>query len=127
MLVGSRTVVIFWREESKIAIVRVVFPISPTIRIHCPLSLDRFRETYKLPDGSGASAASLISGIAIVADIDFALRGFRTKRSKREALFLGRDAAPNARAVQHTRIIHVVLPTFEEVCHAQHGAIHSCF
>ena len=121
MLVGSRTVVIKWREESKTAIVRVIFPISQTIRMHYPLSTERIRETFELPDGSGASAASLKIGFAIVADFAFALRG------EHAALFLGRDAAPNARAVQQTRITHVILPTFEEVCHAQHGAMHSCF
>ena len=52
------TVAIKWREASKIAIVRVIFPISQTIRMHYPLSTERIWETFELPDGSGASAAS---------------------------------------------------------------------
>ena len=71
--------------------------------------------------------------LALVRDIDieytslFASLRVVALREEHAALFLGRDAAPNARAVQQTRITHVILPTFEEVCHAQHGAMHSCF
>ena len=89
--------------------------------MHYPLSTERIRETFELPDGSGAFAASFKSVFAIVADFAFALR------KEHPALFVGRGAAPNARAVQQTRITHVILPTFEEVRHAQHGAPDSFF
>ena len=79
------------------------------------------RKTFEVPFGIGASAASRPSGSAIIADFPFALREVH------DALFHGRDAAPNARAAQHTRSVHGILPTFEEVGHAQHGAMHSRF
>ena len=89
--------------------------------MHDPLAFDTSRYFFEARFRVGAFAATSEFYLAIVADFAFA------SKQRYAALFLCRLAAPNTRLVKKTTITHVILPTFEEVCHAQHGAMHSCF